>query len=203
VAKVPIKKVPLVHFLEDNGFRFMESQVDIYKKLSDGWTLSGPIRKFIDQTTVSRIESREQLDSVLNEIGEGMFDTDRISLDPCFNLDIASTRYRNWICDEFVREGTELYELIYDGSRAGFFAMKGMDSSKPYLMLGGVYNKYKGMGLGACIIERQLYICSGRGKKAVVTKISSNNVDILKIYSMFGFATTNISHVFRRMNKDV
>jgi hypothetical protein len=205
VAKVPINQIHLVHFLEDNKFRFLEAQVDLYKKLSEGYELSDSIKRFISQTQVSHIVDDEHLGRVLYEVEQGMFETDRISLDPLFSLGISSMRYKNWISDEFKREGSELYELIYDGNGAGFFIIKGMHLPKPFLLLGGIYNKFKGLGLGICNIEKQLSMCTARGKRAVETKTSSNNVDMLKIYSKFGFTITNNSYVFRRdnINKEI
>jgi hypothetical protein len=79
LIKVPSGNPGLVHELEELGFRFLETQLEIFKKLKSYEEPKGPI---LEEIQYQEVGSREGLDLVLEQIDEQMFVTDRVSLDP-------------------------------------------------------------------------------------------------------------------------
>lgn len=202
VAKVPTNRIDLVHKLESNKFQFFESQISLSKRLTDKFVLPNYISEWTKKIDIELIETSSQLKNIQSEISKGLFDTDRIAIDPYFGKDVASKRYMNWISDEFQKNESSLYELIYQGNRLGFFLTKDINDKTKDLLLGGIYNDYKNIGFGFSIIEKPIALAANQGKKKIITKISSNNVQVLNLYTLLEFTVTDINYVLRKVNQD-
>jgi len=226
VAKVPVGNIKICHLLEQNGFKFMESQIFIKKKLRDYSKENDYFNKFSEKISIKQIIDKSSLEKLLSLIDEDMFNTDRISLDQHFGKKKAMLRYKNWIRDEFNDNRSELYELVYQDDKVGFFLIKdnqkdemdgllggiytkfkgwGMgDNQKDEMdgLLGGIYTKFKGWGMGLSIIQKQIEIAIERNKKYWKGKISSNNIPVIKLYNLYGFEIYDIKYVFRKINRE-
>jgi len=202
VAKVPVGNIKICHLLEQNGFKFMESQIFIKKKLRDYSKENDYFNKFSEKISIKQIIDKSSLEKLLSLIDEDMFNTDRISLDQYFGKKKAMLRYKNWIRDEFNDNRSELYELVYQGDKVGFFLIKDNQKDEMDGLLGGIYTKFKGWGMGLSIIQKQIEIAIERNKKYWKGKISSNNIPVIKLYNLYGFEIYDIKYVFRKINRE-
>lgn len=199
VAKTPGGDIKLLHRLENEGFRFMETQICFSKKLDLNYKTPENFKRVSERISAKPVMTELELDSILNEINKGVFETDRIALDMFFGIESAARRYRNWITDEFKNNNSRLFELVFGKNNIGFFLIKNINEVKASIVLGGIYNAYKNFGLGFSFIEKAIEISLSEGKTSLIAKVSSNNLPILKLYSVFGFSIFDVSYVLRRI----
>jgi len=202
VAKVPNSNIKICHLLEQNGFKFMESQIFIKKNLRNYSKENDYFNKFLEKISIQQIIDKSSLEKLLSLIDEDMFNTDRISLDEYFGKKKAMYRYQNWIRDEFNNDKSELYELITQDEKIGFFLIKSIQKNSIDGLLGGIYTKFKDYGMGLSIIQKPMEIAISRNKKYFKTRISSNNIPIIKLYNLYGFEIYDIKYVFRKINRE-
>jgi len=202
VAKVPNGNIKMAHLLEQNGFRFMESQISIKNNLRNYSKESDYFNRFSEEISAQQIINIRSLEKLLLLIDEEMFTTNRISLDEYFWGKKAMFRYRNWIKDEFKNDKSELYELISQDKKIGFFLIKNIQKNNIDCLLAGIYTRFKGKGLGFSIIQKPIEIAISRNKKYLKAKISSNNIPVIKLYSLYGFEIYDIKYVFRKINRE-
>lgn len=203
VAKVPNSNIKICHLLEQNRFKFMEAQIFVKKNLKDYSKKNDYFNRFLKEIFVRQVIGKRSLENLLLLIDEDMFNTDRISLDEYFGKKKAIYRYKNWIKDEFKNDKSELYELIYQDKKIGFFLIEDIQKNSIDSLLAGIYTKFKGIGLGFSIIQKPIEIAIERNKKYLKTKISSNNISVIKLYSLYGFEIYDIKYVFTKINKEV
>ena len=134
-------------------------------------------------------------EKLINEIGLGIFGTDRISVDPRFGPKMANRRYSNWILDE-IQKGALVHNVEVDGKRIGFFALKKLDESRYFLFLAGLYLTYQESGLGFCPHFRGIQEGINLGAKRVLLSYSSNNRGAAGLHMGMGHKLDEILHVF-------
>jgi len=203
VAKVPNSNIKICHLLEQNGFKFMESQIFVKKNLRNYSKENNCFNKFLEKISIQQIIDKSSLEKLLSLIDEDMFNTDRISLDEYFGKKKAMNRYKNWIKDEFKKDKSELYELISQDEKIGFFLIKDIQKNSIDSLLGGIFTKYKDQGMGLSIIQKPMEIAISRNKKYFKTRISSNNISVIELYNLYGFKIYDIKYIFRKINKEV
>ena len=103
VCKVPSDRSDILYLLQNNGFIYIEDQIEVEHNLHE------VTRNRIMQRLYDSLEYREMtetdIDYLFDEISRGMFSSDRISLDPYFDKNLASQRYINWINDLINKAG--------------------------------------------------------------------------------------------------
>lgn len=134
---------------------------------------------------------------IYSEIEKGIFNTDRISLDEHFSVDIASRRYINWIEDELKRTA-KLYHTFFMEKEVGFFAQfESVPGVEVYPFLAGLYNDYKNSGLGLnVVVGAPVDEALKRGCARSRTYASSNNSSILKLNELYGYRIADVWNVF-------
>ena len=193
VVKISTARVDCYRILSECGFYFVESLIKVSHGLKD-LSCSGLIMRMSDQLEFCEMCEDEIL-LMGDQIRGGMFQTDRVSLDPFFNSIQAANRYVMWMSDERER-GSRLYNYKYKGQPIGFSCFK---ESKPmvfYPVLGGVYNYGKSLPFGTAIIYKQLEIAKELGGKELYTFISSNNQAVVRTYSQLGYSFDEMRYVF-------
>jgi hypothetical protein len=131
-------------------------------------------------------------------IGDETFATDRIALDPLFNVGVANRRYKNWLMDMKGKPFTFVTQIKYENKDVGFFA----DTVDPETrtvraLIGGIFKAYQEIGLGGVLIHCPLMLNAERGMDKFTTAISSNNFSVFQWYVFFGFSIDNVSYVLR------
>lgn len=200
VAKIPKGKLDIVHSLEDNGFRFMETQIELSYNVNKHTEASRYIKKLSDQTQYKKVNTIDQLSLLLSKIEEDLFITDRVSLDPLLGTTTAHKRYLNWLNDAFHTETASIYEVELKSRDIGFFFYTPLDSTTIYGALASVYKKYRNRGLGLVVLEAAFNWVKEAGYSKIVTRVSSNNLEALRANLNVGFESQDIYYILRRAN---
>lgn len=196
VIKMPVGNLNILHALEDDGFRFMETQFS----LKDHFTpLESPeqIKELMNGAERIVVEkTRDAWAEVIEKITPDMFSTDRISLDPAFGMEIACTRYKNWCWDLFEKPDSWMWLLKIEDKDISFgINLHDEKRGIVYGVLGGVFAEYRGEGYG---IFQSLGAQTTPGKQGKIV-ISSNNAPMLRIYQNYGKIIYKERYVLRKI----
>lgn len=196
VAKVPCGNISCLLGLQQDGFRVMETQLSLSKKMKDFDFDDRLLRVFKGRLHYEIISNEDGLNRVLSRMTPNMFSTDRIYLDPEFGPEIGLRRYRNWTRTEF-QCGASLSELMIDNESLGFCLLK-MDGSILDSLLAGVYEEYQGKGFGiltpacSCLFPKMM---GYKDIKKCKTAISSNNKPVVALYNYLNFKIDEMKYV--------
>ena len=159
------------------------------------------IMKQKERITYCPLSTINELEELIHKIDRDMFDSDRISLDPCFNTKTARNRYVNWIQDEFSKKGTVLCSIDIDNKNAGFFLLKKINTRTYFQVMIGLFSSYKGFGYGKSVIEQPILWSKKMGICTLRTRVSSNNIISLKCHLSLGYTIDKGIYVLRRIPK--
>lgn len=195
VAKVPCGNISCLLGLQQDGFRVMETQLSLSKKMKDFDFDDRLLRVFKGRLHYEIISNEDGLNRVLSRMTPNMFSTDRIYLDPEFGPEIGLRRYRNWTRTEFER-GATVCEWNVDGEVIGYGLGKERNGTY-YGLLGGVYEKYQDEGYGIltaagnCLFPKM----NGWNVRVCKTAISSNNMPVVDFYTHLNFRIYEMTYV--------
>ncbi|MCP4194175.1 MAG: hypothetical protein GY768_26490 [Planctomycetaceae bacterium] len=199
-VKVPNGNLALVHALEANGFRFLESQFSISLELSS-LPAQCPLHDKILRNYVLSPVSSNEVGRLQKFVNRGLFTTDRIALDPELGLDLANRRYNHWIADMAASQADSLQWIMTaaEPSRHAGFMMFQEDGQTINALLGGIFPQFQKRGAGLAMAVRPPHHFAAKGFAHYRTKVSSNNVPILRLYQSVGFRINEIVYVLRRL----
>jgi hypothetical protein len=195
VAKVPVSKPEISLELQKEKFCVIETSFEVNCDV-DNIKLNPYYQRFYKQMSYE-IASADDISKLNDEIKNGIFDTDRVFLDPYFNKEQAANRYINWINDE-LNKGSELYIIKYKNNKIGFFTFKQISESTYYPFLAGLFNEYKDSGLGFSIVYCPVVEVKRRAGKKIKTSISSNNQAVAKIHFMLGYMVDRMYYILTK-----
>ena len=69
------------------------------------------------------------------------------------------------------------------------------------IFLGGMYNEVKDFGLGFAMISKSIEEANAREFKHLYTHVSTNNIEVLRLYMKLGFHPLVIKNVFIKHSK--
>lgn len=200
VIKMPVGNLKALHKLEDLGYRFLETQFELVQhfepKLGDYKNL---IENSDDEITVEILpKDRDEWERIIQKITVGMFDTDRVSLDPFLGEEIACKRYQNWCRDLFKNPNSRLSVRKINGVEFGF-ALDIFDEKTGSIdgVLGGVFTEFKGIGLGVTWLNDKNV--SKTEKVANKMAVSSNNLNVFKIHQQCGRIVYKEKYILRKV----
>lgn len=199
VVKVPAGMVDVMWMLEEEGFRYMETAINVTHNLKN-LELSGILER-IDKGITYEPMTEEDKQRMFMEIEQGMFDTDRISLDPYFSKELANRRYVGWISDE-IEKGSELFKYMFKGQPVGFFIFKKISDEVYYPFLAGIYKEYQSSPVGMVYLYKPLLEAKKRGAKLISTYISTNNANAVRLHVRFGFEFKDTTYVYVKHVKE-
>lgn len=195
VVKTPQLSFRSATGLSELGFSFIEAQISAkvnINKLNEQICNDKVLSRFWDCCKFDIIDSNEEIDLLLSNISNGMFNTDRIYIDPLYGPDYSSRRYRNWILAEYER-GSTILKLYYRGTYVGF-SMVRIGGGIITGLLAGIFEKYQNAGFGMLVTAYPL--CFANQANLFTGKISSNNMPIIKMYERFHYEWTSIEYVY-------
>jgi len=129
-----------------------------------------------------------------------MFNTDRVFLDYYLSKDKAMKRYKNWLTDDFGKSSCLLYKLVFKDKFIGFFYLKDIGESMVDSVLAGIFSQYKKLGLGSSIVGKHIELAKNLGYEKIITKVSSNNIESLRIHLAYGYEIKDSKYVYRKLN---
>lgn len=195
VAKVPTGNISCLLGLQSDGFKMIETQLSLSKRIKDFNFNDHLVRLVSKDLSYEIIENEKGLNRVLQAMTPNMFSTDRIYLDPKFGPETGLHRYRNWTKTEFHR-GSILAEWKVGEKHIGF-SLRRIKDRVSYGLLGGVYEKYQDEGYGMltaagnCLFPKLM----GYDMKISRTAISSNNMPVLNFYNYLQFKIDKMEYV--------
>ena len=189
VLKFPVACFQNYQIATNRQYTFVEAQMSVQKRWKD-WVLSPQDARIARGFSAVEVKSTTEMEEILGKIDESMYTTDRIYLDPAFGPAYSANRYRNWTRTAF-QQGSILYKILYKNKEIGYGLAK-VEDNVLHGLLGGVYG---GNGMGF-IVPIAVRLIQDRQVDWFKTKISMNNIPVLRLYDHFNFETTNVEYVF-------
>lgn len=202
IVKARDRDIRLYKQLSEYGFYLTETQIEVSfdKK---GFDKMGHIaKKYIDRITLSYCEDDASVQSTINKITDNLFFTDRIALDPSFNIAIANQRYRNWIKNTIDRNNHHLCKILFGSKEIGFGYFS-VDEGFVNYILGGIYPQYQKLGLGISIPLVPIVYMKSENVEKISTHISTNNLNVIRCYIEAGYNVCDIKYVFAKIKDNV
>lgn len=141
------------------------------------------------------------MEGILSSIDESLFVTDRVSLDPVLGTDLARKRYVNWMRDGFLSGEAIVIEALLKSRRIGFYYFtKGKDKTI-HALLASIYKNSRRSGLGFSFLEAICKWLAETGFTRVITRVSSNNLESLKMNLFTGFEVKEIYYILRKIKE--
>ena len=192
-VKMPVGNLKMLHALEDDGFRFLETQLSLMDrfKAEDMMDLCENANERLEFKTVEKDEAAWE--RVIAKVVPEMFDTDRISLDPLLGPELACTRYQNWMRD-LRKNPKSVLTVMLLGDKEIAFNIDILEGNTRHGILAGNFPEFKNTGYGTMVIS---------GKKSNYdlrfrTAVSSNNPHVLRIHQNCGRVVYKEMYVLRK-----
>lgn len=197
-VKIPAESLNIIHHFEDHGFRFVEFQLEMTKRL--------PAKKYDTSMfdSIFRLEEMRPSDNIepILKLADEIFNIDRIFLDPKLDVSLARKRYRLYITKSWQSPYERLIRCLdlRDNSLIGFHTHMKQEPDSMLHFLGGVAASHKGSG-ATIGFERMLFNqWIEEGVKKVVTHISLSNYKIMEAeYKAFDFKAKQSYAVLRKI----
>jgi len=203
VSKVQSKEIKTIHLLEKNGFEFIESQL-IISKFIKGIKFDPFLARIASGYKIIEVETLDQLNIILHNINIGLFDTDRIYLDPILGKEKSINRYKNWVTDIYNNKNNHkifIISKIKNDIDVGFISFKKKDKENCEIPLVGIFEEYKKMKIGFLTVYFPLLYALNNEFKFCHTAISLNNLNAVNLYSIFGYQIDKTFSVLRKINQ--
>lgn len=194
VVKIPSGSVNLLLEAQRHGYKVIEQTVEL---LGDINKMKPPM---IYERFMPHIRLEEASDKALSQVLEiikegGVFQTDRIALDPVFSKEIAGRRYYNWSRDVLNNNGF-MGVLYYKDELVAFNLSKPMADNQIYDgIVGGLLPGKANHGLGFLVVHAENEICKYKHGKYCTTRVSTNNLPILRLHLSYGYDIKKMTYV--------
>ncbi|MEG2522330.1 MAG: hypothetical protein RSA90_00160 [Lachnospiraceae bacterium] len=191
VLKIPNSRFDMSQVAGDCQFHFVEGMMKLSNMLMDISRTSVQQRMY-DAVSIQNM-NHEDIDYLFNEIKAGMFDSDRISIDPYFGKRQAAERYAGWIEDEIERN-TEFIKYVYKDETIGFFTLRESTQGVYVSVLGGIYKRFRKSGIGTVVkVPEAVKV---RGGKQLEVYVSTNNIIQIKTLLINGYVPKSVHYVY-------
>lgn len=145
----------------------------------------------------SQVLSGDERSEVLDLVKSGVFEFDRVSIDPRFSTLIAGHRMANWLQDE-ISSGGEIVGVFRGAALFAFFSFRKTAAMEAHIALSAVIptRGFPGAGqlLQAAIIDK----FAANNVPWINTKVSSNNLPALRSNLAVGFEIVRAEHILVR-----
>lgn len=195
VAKVPGGRMDVMHALDASDFSFVEASIQVEHDLRFDEP-GGVLQRVVENTQIVDLGPKGAA-SVASHIHEGMFNTDRVFLDPHFSPSQAARRYVGWLNDE-IAAGATIHELRFRDHGVGFFLFREDSHRVGYSALSGLYEAGRTPGLGYALLYGVLVEARTRGLRRLSSSISASNLAVVKTHMSLGFSVVAVHYVYVR-----
>ena len=200
-ARVPVNKMDLVQTLTDAGFRFSEVQFNLAADLNE-LESENPFSKYADAFSY-HIALPEEVAAIYHEIRfSNIFTTDKIALNPHFGPSVSGNLYALWLENEIAQDTAFPFVVDYQNTPIGFFVLKKINERTGDSMLAGLFNTQESRGSGFSTILFPMVEAKKRNMKKIITSVSSNNPDSLKVHLALGYKILKMSYILSRVIPD-
>ena len=197
VIKLPMNHPDFNFGLSKMGYVFIETQMNISKNYSSFNFDDRFIKRLVPHVSESIVSTESELESLISNISQEMFTTDRIYLDRNFPQGSGCVRYKNWLQSEFYNKTGIIKKMLYKDKEVGF-SLSRENNGTITALLGGIFENYQSYGLG--MLTSSFHFFSARNRNVpfekMITSISSNNYPVYELYNYLGFKTYQMTYVF-------
>ena len=199
VIKVPYGLVDIGLAVQNEGFKYIESNIQLELKMKEKPVLPTIYKRYESFVDVHEASEKE-ISEVLNAIRSGeIFTTDKVALDPFFSAEQSGRRYAFWTEDLLNAGNCKLNVSSYKNDIIAFGVI--INREKYYdAFLGGLFNKSSARGLGFVPIYANTISSFNNGGLCVKTGVSSNNLPILKLHMLLGYHIQELSSIYIKHN---
>ena len=175
-CKLPIESLELIHAAEAAGFNFVETQFQTTIRLTKTFDTSKYPYEYVP------VRSKNQLSEVL-QIAETTIEHDRFSRDPKIGRDASGLRYRRYLEDSYNRENDQIWAIKSrsTGQLLTFRSHRILNENEVVLLLGGVHQDFKNIGLGVVSSHFCFNQLRDSGFRRATTHISAANTPIVNL----------------------
>jgi ribosomal protein S18 acetylase RimI-like enzyme len=180
ITRVKQSELFLINALEDNGFRYIESNYRPYLSLINA-TFPSSVGLSISKC------SHDEVIALSEEVGD-MFKFGRYHQDYRISNELADLRYRNWLKNAVKIDSQTVYKCSeHTGETVSFFVLEKLADKEVFLSLVGMMERFRGKGLAKSVWRAMLAFLQTRGYIKVSTSISSHNLAVFNLYVALGF----------------
>lgn len=200
LVKLQAPRIDLAHELQRSGFFFLETQIELVRSAEVNPAHTRVQARALEKTVLEKCPT-EDIQSFAAWLNEAIFTTDRIAIDPKFSVEIANRRYRNWVNSAVQSASAELFWIALSSDskkKIGFVLLSQNDVGHPVGLLGGIKPKYQALGLAHSLVLQPLRLAAESGFPTYRTRVSSNNLNVLRLYLDAGYNVVGLHYVFRR-----
>lgn len=193
ICRVPVGRMDIMYLLQAHGFSFAETSIELsadLKKLE----LPSVYARYIEAMDYHPA-SETELQLIQDSILSGVFDTDKISLDPYFGKKQAGIRFANWNMQEVEAGRASAYVVTMHDEPIGFFVDKTVSDKVDYSLLAALYDKEKNSGVGFSVLYFPMLQSKLDGKRRITTGVSSNNPDSVRMHLELGYKIKEMNYV--------
>lgn len=199
VVKAPTGNASVLFLLQSIGYSFVETMTSCYHT-GEPFHLNSIQQRIVQSVHYQEMNAGD-VEFMFREIRRGLFQTDRISLDPRFSIAQSNNRYVFWIQDE-LNKGSKVYKLVFRGKDVGFFGIGKYTEKECVGFLGGIYPDFMNAGFGFCINYYLISEAKRQGAKRINFTFSSNNRGVTALYLGMGYILHEQYYVFVKHNKN-
>lgn len=194
VMHVPSGKTDILLSAQRLGFSVIEVNVNLGHQMKD--VLIPKLFLRYEKDISYHDAAEEEIGNILSIIEQGeMFVTDKIAKDPFFGKEKSGHRYRCW-CEQVLENNASVVVCQYRNENIGFEVYtRNLKTNKATNIVGGVFPKHTGGGLGFAPLWVELLHQKEAGIKSVVTSVSSNNIPVLKLHELLGYRVQDMTYV--------
>jgi hypothetical protein len=201
VVRVPAGSVEIMFKLDDMGYHFIETILNLqHDHRNIGSTLNSTAKRIADSITYDIMDETE-LTQLWNQLRMGIFNTDRIYLDPAFTPEQSAIRYINWINDEIARGGN-VHKCVLKGNIFGYFVSRINTENVNYVYNIGTYKGYETSGLGVCLVHTSIRQAYEAGAKKTISGLSTNNIPSVTANLAAGYRITTSQYIYIKHRKE-
>lgn len=193
LCRVPVGRMDLAYALQENGFKFAETSFELSADLNN-LELPNLYKKYEDRLRYS-IADKIQIDDIYKCIRSGVFDTDKIALDPFFEHDKSGNRFANWCQQEIDSNNAKAYIVCDMENPIGFFVLKNLTEKSDYSLLASLFKREQTLGFGFSVLYYPMLQAKLDGKRKIVTGVSSNNIASLRMHLGLGYNIKSMNYV--------
>lgn len=198
VVKIPVGEFEYSTILSKYGFSYIETMVTLVRDMRP--VEIAEKRKLLNDKMYFEKMDEKSFKKMIEAVSNGLYHTDRISLDPYFSKEQASNRYRNWLKSEWDNKN-EFYKLMSGDDYVGYLDLKCITDKAYQDVLTGIFPEYQGKGFAMGFTTKLVDMLRDRGAEKVYGDISTNNMPSLQSRLRYGYLIDNMSYVFVKHNE--
>jgi hypothetical protein len=195
ICKVPVEDLAAIHQLEDNGFRFIETQLKLSLKMKSYDVSKYPYRSVLAEP--------EDLETILGIAGT-IFVDDRFFIDPFIKERFAgkaAERYRRYVMKSFEAPDECVYKMVNTTTQeiVGFGTHRHTTQDEAMMFIGGIVSQYQKAGLGPISDFLTINNLRREGVKKAYGHVSARNYAIMNLeMAGLGFKVIDSHLVLRK-----